>query len=86
MKKLSDGTPAKKGQIVVVLNDPLNGNKIGTITKIMDLVPEDNEAVKCSDTHVISGDPKEWFWEELDCLRVATKDESLWFKNHIKTR
>lgn len=75
MKKLSDGTSAKIGMIVVVIDDPLNGNEIGTITKIIDLAPEDDSSIKCIDTFGLSGNKNETFWEELSCLRSATDKE-----------
>lgn len=82
MKKiLSDGTVAKKGMIVVVINGITAGNMGETVTKIISLVPDDHElldtAVEC-----------EWWidgikdsitmTEELCDIRKATpKEESI---------
>ena len=72
IKVLSDGTIAKVNMIVVII-EYNHGNRIGTITKILKVYPNDN-----SDLNVEARVPFEnldWFYARPECLRKATSEE-----------
>ena len=78
---LSDGTPIRIGQIVTVINNSLDGNRVGVTTKVVDR-PEidDKEELTCRCTYVKNGkETTGLLWEAIADLRLATpKEKKRW--------
>jgi hypothetical protein len=78
MKKLSDGTKAKVGLIVVVIDGIEDGNEPGSVTEIVGLLEGSDMYVNCKGvgrySYIFD------FGEALCDLRVATPKEAATYK------
>lgn len=81
IKRLSDGTIAKEGLVVVCLNgDETRGNLTGVTTQITKLLNDEGDAdwVQCRwmpEPEHPRLKPDEWMYERIDLLRKATRKE-----------
>jgi hypothetical protein len=85
MKKiLSDGTVAKIGLVVVVLDDKCGGNKTGTVTEIVNTVADLGDTsweVECKAVNPA----QDFTWTEgIASLRAATPQEITEYTNNQK--